>query len=178
MGFSIDPCQLLCHMEHSLDRCKLVSTNGDKCKNLFWDSEDKQAIIVDTIEDVDLDAVSSAEVVELLKVPRGGCERVCQSHDACVDIGSECKMNDVCLNLFWNRGSPVRTNMTTCYELSEGGCDDGTPILCGKYTRNPEEPVIEGSSVSTPFPNLYDITVKSSFKETLSVLTVLLVFHH
>lgn len=149
---TVDPCKLLCHLEHSVDKCKLVTTTSSFCENLFWESADKNAIVVDTIKDVDLDHVLPTDAIGLLKAPKGGCDKICQGHDACVDIGSECKGNDVCLNLFWNRGSPVRSNMTTCYELSSDGCDDGTPVLCGKFDKGlpAETPTIEISESTAP----------------------------
>lgn len=127
----LDPCKLVCHMQHTIDKCKLVKTTPDTCTNLHWVDESRRSVIIDRLPDQGTVPVKYADTLAILKVGKNGCDALCDSHDACTEIGSECKVSGVCLNLFWNRGSPSRNQMTSCYELSTGGCDDGTPILCG-----------------------------------------------
>lgn len=127
----LDPCKLVCHMQHTIDKCKLVKTTPDTCTNLHWVDDSRRSVIIDRLPDQGTVPVKYSDTLAILKVGKNGCDALCDSHDACTEIGSECKVSGVCLNLFWNRGSPSRIQMTSCYELSTGGCDDGTPILCG-----------------------------------------------
>ena len=127
----LDPCKLLCHMEHTIDQCKLVTSTAAACKNLYWKSGSKQNTHIERVHDDSLIPVSFADSMSILRVGKGGCEKACESHDECFDRGSECKLSGVCLNLFWNRGTPIRSQMSSCYDLSGEACDDATPILCG-----------------------------------------------
>ena len=146
----LDSCKLLCHMEHTIDKCKLVSTTPSECTNLYWTDGTRLATVVDRVPDDHFIPITTSESVSILKVGKNGCEKVCHSHDACVENGSECKTNGVCLNLFWNRGSPVIDQMTTCYGLSAEGCNDGTPILCSDESlRPPVSPAGDASKTSS-----------------------------
>ena len=127
----LDPCRLMCHMEHTIDECKLVTSKSDICANYFWLDTRRNSTIVDKVPDEDFVQIYLTDAINILKVNKGGCEAICKAHADCVDSGSECKLSGVCLNLFWNPGTPVRTEMSTCYQRSEEGCNDGTPILCG-----------------------------------------------
>ena len=127
----LDPCRLMCHLEHSLDHCKLVSTAPDTCSNFFWLNSTRDATVIDRSPEGEYVTISTKEAVDILRVGKGGCEAICESHPECVDSGSECKLSGVCLNLFWTPGSPSRDKMTTCYQRALDGCNDGTPILCG-----------------------------------------------
>ena len=128
---NLNPCRLLCHLEHSIDHCKLVTTTSSLCENFFWVDGSMSATVIDRLQEDEYVQIPFKQVVDLLKVGKNGCENLCEEHADCVDVGSECKVNGVCLNLFWNRGSPNRAGMTSCYQLSPDGCNDGTPILCG-----------------------------------------------
>ena len=135
-GFNhmVDPCKLICHMEYTIDLCKLVFADGIICRNAFWTDDNKDAMVVDIVIEDDAIPVSIADAVALLRAPKGGCEKLCKSHESCIETGSNCKENDTCLNLFWNRGRPVKEKMTTCHSLDLGAdCPDVTPVLCGKF---------------------------------------------
>jgi hypothetical protein len=128
---SLDPCKLLCHMQHTIHQCKLVSTTTTFCKNLYWTNGNKSETVIDRLQEDEYLSIGYEEAASILKVGKSGCDKLCETHPECVDIGSECKVNGVCLNLFWNRGQPNRAEMSSCYQLSPDGCDDGTPVLCG-----------------------------------------------
>jgi hypothetical protein len=149
---NLNPCRLLCHMEHSIDQCKLVSTHATVCSNFFWSDETKSGTVIDRIREDEYVQISFDEAVEILRVGKNGCEKLCEEHADCVDIGSECKTNGTCLNLFWNRGSPKRSEMSSCYQLSAEGCNDGTPILCGndKVLQMSDGEASNGSTTSLP----------------------------
>ncbi len=130
----VDPCKLICHMENSVDLCKLVSADGTTCRNAFWVDENQDSMIVDIVVEDDAIPVSVEDAIAILRAPKGGCEKLCKSHDSCIETGSNCKENDTCLNLFWNRGRPVPGNMTTCHSLDSAvDCPDVTPVLCGRF---------------------------------------------
>ena len=127
----LNPCRLLCHMQHTIDACKIVDTDDKLCRNFYWTDSSKQSTVVDTVAEDEFVRVEFAESVTLLKAGKGGCEKLCQQHHECIDVGSSCKSSGVCLNLFWNRGAPIKRQMSTCYQLSAAGCEDNTPVLCG-----------------------------------------------
>ena len=130
----VDPCKLLCHMEYTVDLCKLVFADGTTCRNAFWADENQDSIIVDIVFEDDALPVSVEDAISILRAPKGGCEKLCKFHDSCIETGSNCKENDTCLNLFWNRGRPFTGNMTTCHSLDAGvECPDVSPVLCGKF---------------------------------------------
>ena len=149
----LDPCRLLCHMEHSVDECKLVSSKAEKCENLFWTGEERKSTIVDRIQEDYYIPLDPSEAVQVLKVHKDGCDEICESHTECINRGSECKLSGVCHNLFWKPGPPHRMEMTTCYQLAEELCDDGTPILCGNEPRfQRHDAIASNSTVTAEFP--------------------------
>jgi hypothetical protein len=123
-------------MENSVDKCKLVQVEGSICKNLLWKDSTKQNLVVDVVHDETDIMAGVEELTMLLKAPPGGCEKLCKQHPSCVETGSSCRENHTCQNLFWNRGDPVENQMTTCFELDAGGCEDGTPVLCGDISQS------------------------------------------
>lgn len=130
----VDPCKLICHLENSIDLCKLVYADGSICRNAFWTDENQDSLIVDIVLEDDAVPVTVDDAIAILRAPRGGCEKLCKYHDSCIETGSNCKENDTCLNLFWRRGRPARGNMTTCHSLDLGeDCPDVAPVLCGKF---------------------------------------------
>jgi hypothetical protein len=114
-----------------MDQCKLVSTTKNTCVNFYWAGSAKNDTVVDRVPDDEYVTIPVGEAVETLRIGKNGCERLCEEHAACVEIGSGCKDSGVCLNLFWKKGVPSRERMKSCYHLSDEDCDDGTPILCG-----------------------------------------------
>ena len=153
---TLNPCRLLCHMEHSIDSCKIVESESISCKNFYWTDESKTSTTVDKVAEDEFVPVEYSETITLLRVGKGGCDKLCKEHGECIDKGSECKSNGVCLNLFWNRGAPVRENMNSCYQLSATGCEDSTPVLCAEEpakqsdVRENLDSSIEGSVEKTP----------------------------
>lgn len=141
----LDPCLLACQLENSVDVCKLVHSENKYCKNMYWANSTRTGLIVDIVHDEDDILVEIQELVDLLRAEKGGCEQVCKNHRECMYIGSSCKPNNTCLNLFWNRGVPVASQMTTCYESPGEGCYDAVPVLCGTYmdVRTTSAPVSE-----------------------------------
>ena len=179
----LNPCRLMCHMEHTIDQCKLVSTTASDCTNFYWSDSTKTQTVIDRVAEDDYVPISSRETLDILSVGKNGCEKLCEDQPECIDIGSECKVNGVCLNLFWNRGNPARANMTSCYQLAEVGCDDGTPILCGTASDKLEATLGPSDSSSSDEP-ADKVTMaaqdnkkvsKSSSIESLIPLTPLLV---
>jgi hypothetical protein len=135
-GFNhlVDPCKLICHLENSIDLCKLVSADGPICRNAFWTDEEQESLVIDIVFEDDAIPVLVDDAISILRAPRGGCEKLCKFHDSCIETGSNCKENDTCLNLFWRRGRPDRGNMTTCHSLDfEADCPDVAPVLCGNF---------------------------------------------
>ena len=133
LDHALDPCKLACNMEHSLDICKLVSSEGQYCRNMYWSDQSKASLLVDRVHDESDILVTVDELISLLRVTKGGCEQMCKIHDDCIDIGSGCKPNDTCANLFWNPGPPIESELSTCFESPDKGCADGTPVLCGVF---------------------------------------------
>jgi hypothetical protein len=144
IDIGLNPCRLICQMENSIDKCKLVSVDGNICRNMYWKDSSKQNLIVDIIQDETDVTISVEEVTKILMAPPGGCEKICKNHDSCIETGSSCRENHTCQNLFWNKGNPVTGQMTTCFELDVGGCDDGTPVLCGPL-QSPKPPAQHAS---------------------------------
>ena len=137
----VDPCKLACHMENSVDMCKLVFADGATCRNAFWVDENRDSIIVDIVLEDDALPLAVEDAISILRAPKGGCEKLCKNHESCIETGSNCKENDTCLNLFWNRGHPVAGNMTTCHSLDSGvDCPDVSPVLCGKFAESKSFP--------------------------------------
>ena len=133
-----------------MDDCKMVSTTLTVCSNFFWTDEGKFTTVVSRIKEPDFRTVSTSDCRQLLEVGLNGCEKICALHDVCKEVGSECKNNGVCLNLFWNPGPVVREEMTTCYGLSSDGCFDGIPILCQQSLEIAEFNDNQNSSQVTP----------------------------
>ena len=167
----LNPCRLVCHLEHSIDSCKIVESETKACTNFYWTDASKHTTVVDKVTDDDYVAMEYAEAVVLLKVGKGGCEKLCQKHVECIDIGSDCKSSGVCLNLFWNRGEPVRDTMTTCYQLSASGCEDATPVLCGPEAppKQPEEANVGGGDHHFNETETKRLTHVSSGASTITV---------
>jgi hypothetical protein len=150
---ALNPCKLMCHMEHSLDACKLVATSPTDCSNFFWVDDSKSATVVDRVAEPEYVTVTPIDCVRLLRVGANGCAKVCAGHELCREIGSECKNNGVCLNLFWNPGPLIREEMTWCYGLSDEGCFDGIPILCEEDSMKRSPRVYENRS-RDPIPSM------------------------
>ena len=146
----LNPCRFMCHMQHSMDQCKLVSTTKQNCVNFYWTGSGKDGTVVDRVPDDEYGIISTAEAIDTLKIGKNGCERLCEEHPACVDNGSECKDSGVCLNLFWHKGVPSREQMRSCYQLADEGCDDGTPILCGPGISTTTDSVTAASNTANP----------------------------
>lgn len=133
---SLDPCRLACHLEHAVDICKLVESDNESCKNMYWTANNKTSLFVDIVRNDDDLLVHVSELITLLRADKGGCEQMCKSHEQCIHIGSNCKPNDTCMNLFWNKGQPVESELTTCYESPGAGCEDVVPVLCGSFMKS------------------------------------------
>jgi hypothetical protein len=139
----LNPCRLVCHMEHTIDQCKLVESNSAICSNFYWSNAGRDSTVIDRIREDEYQEITFQEAIDILRVGKSGCDKICESHPECVDIGSGCKPEGVCLNLFWIRGQPSRTKMESCYQLAAGGCEDGTPILCGNEVQKAKQEKIE-----------------------------------
>lgn len=190
-ALSLDPCRLACHLEHSVDICKLVESADDQyCKNLYWAYSNKTSLFVDIVQDEDDIRVLVSELVGLLKAEKGGCEQMCKAHDECIHIGSNCKPNDTCMNLFWNKSHPVASEMSTCYEYPGNECYDAVPVLCGPFLNNPtptnvsngpDIPTIINSQVPDEAKTVAEtqrnqVTSKSAHATDLALLSVYAIY--